>query len=122
MRQVRDLIHSGEIVQAVISRKEEYSFRENPLLLYQALRSINPSPYMYYLDFSDYSIVGASPEMLVRVEGRNVARRPIAGTRKRGTDRVEDMELEKELLSDQKERAEHVMLVDLARNDIGSVC
>ncbi len=84
VRQVRDLIHSGEIVQAVISRKEEYSFRENPLLLYQALRSINPSPYMYYLDFSDYSIVGASPEMLVRVEGRNVTTVPDRRDKKTG--------------------------------------
>jgi anthranilate synthase component 1 len=116
------LIHSGEIVQAVISRKEAYVFRENPLLLYQALRNVNPSPYMYYIDFSDYSVVGASPEMLVRVEGRSVTTVPIAGTRKRGSDDEEDRQLEKELLLDQKEQAEHVMLVDLARNDIGSVC
>jgi anthranilate synthase component I len=122
VRQVRELIHSGEIVQAVISRKEAYSFRENPLLLYQALRNVNPSPYMYYIDFSDYSVVGASPEMLVRVEGRSVTTVPIAGTRKRGSDDEEDRRLEKELLLDQKEQAEHVMLVDLARNDIGSVC
>jgi len=119
---VRDMVHAGEIVQAVISRKEAYPFREDPLSLYQALRNVNPSPYMYYIDFSDYSVVGASPEMLVRVEGRDVTTVPIAGTRKRGVDSEEDRLLEQELLLDQKERAEHVMLVDLARNDIGSVC
>lgn len=122
VRRVKELIHSGEVVQAVISRKEAYIFRENPLSLYQALRTINPSPYMYYLEFPDYSVIGASPEMLVRVEGRTVTTVPIAGTRKRGTNEEEDRTLEKELLLDQKERAEHVMLVDLARNDIGSVC
>ena len=120
--EVKELVHGGEIVQAVISRKEAYPFTEDPLSLYQALRSVNPSPYMYYIDFSDYSVVGASPEMLVRVEGRDVTTVPIAGTRKRGVDSEEDRLLEEELLNDQKERAEHVMLVDLARNDVGSVC
>ena len=94
----------------------------SPLDVYRAVRSINPSPYMFLLEFEGYSLVGASPEIHVRCEDRRVEIRPIAGTRPRGRNADEDLALEKELLADPKERAEHVMLVDLARNDIGRVC
>ncbi len=119
---VKKYIREGEIVQAVISRKEEFPFTEEPIALYRALREVNPSPYMYFLDFPGHAVVGASPEMLVRVEGKNLTTVPIAGTRKRGCTPEEDAELAIELLRDEKERAEHVMLVDLARNDAGSIC
>ena len=92
----------------------------DPFAIYAALREINPSPYMYYLDFGDEQVIGASPEMLVRVEKRRVTTVPIAGTRPRGRDAREDAQLAQELLEDPKERAEHTMLVDLARNDIGT--
>ena len=93
----------------------------DPLLLYRGLRTVNPSPYMTYLKMGDFSLVGASPEPLVRVEGRRVMTRPVAGTRRRGADAEEDALLAEELLADDKERAEHVMLVDLGRNDLGRV-
>jgi anthranilate synthase component I len=122
VEKIKEYIRQGEVIQAVLSRCEEHPFEGDPFSLYRALREVNPGPYMYYLDFSDHVVVGASPEMLVRVEGRNVTTVPIAGTRKRGQDKIEDDALERELLADLKEQAEHVMLVDLARNDIGSVC
>jgi len=119
---VREHIASGDIFQAVISRKMECDLDCSPFSVYAALREINPSPYMYYLDFGDENVIGASPEMLVRVEKRRVTTVPIAGTRPRGSDATEDARLGRELLQDEKERAEHTMLVDLARNDLGRVC
>lgn len=119
---VKNHIVAGDIFQAVLSRRLDFPVPEDPFAVYAALREINPSPYMYYLDFSEEKIIGASPEMLVRVENRRVTTVPIAGTRPRGRTVEEDVALEKELLMDKKERAEHTMLVDLARNDIGRVC
>ena len=117
----KERIKAGEIFQSVISNAREYKIKGNKLSFYQTLRNINPSPYMYHLKLGKREIIGSSPEMLVRVEGRDIETYPIAGTRKRGTTPLEDVELEKELLSDEKEKAEHLMLVDLARNDIGKV-
>lgn len=119
---VKEHIVAGDIFQAVISRRMECEVKNDPFTIYAALREINPSPYMYYLDFGDEQVIGASPEMLVRVEKRRVTTVPIAGTRPRGRDANEDTHLAQELLNDPKERAEHTMLVDLARNDIGRVC
>jgi anthranilate synthase component 1 len=117
----REHIHAGDILQAVISRQITCPYAGDPFLLYRAQRVINPGPYLYYLDFLDHQIAGSSPEMLVRVEGRTVTTVPIAGTRRRGKDEEEDLILATDLLNDPKERAEHLMLVDLARNDIGRV-
>jgi anthranilate synthase component 1 len=120
---VKEHIRAGDIFQGVISRRIDVDFRENPFSVYQALRQINPSPYMYYLNYGDdLQVIGASPEMLVRVEKRQVTTVPIAGTRPRGQTRAEDETFARELLADEKERAEHTMLVDLARNDLGRVC
>ncbi|MFA5220688.1 MAG: anthranilate synthase component I family protein [Methanoregula sp.] len=119
---VQEHIKAGDIFQAVISRKIECAVGADPFPIYTALREINPSPYMYFLDFGDEQVIGASPEMLVRVEKRQVTTVPIAGTRPRGRDKTEDNLFSRELLLDEKERAEHTMLVDLARNDIGRVC
>lgn len=115
-------IRKGDIFQVVLSQAFKTRTRSNPFDVYRALRSINPSPYMFYLNCGDFKIVGSSPEVHVRCEGRQAALRPIAGTRRRGKDAAEDARLEKELLSDPKERAEHLMLVDLGRNDLGRVC
>jgi len=114
-------VNDGDAMQVVLSQRLSRPFSGSPLSLYRALRSINPSPYMYYLDFGDFQVVGASPEILVRLEHGTVTVRPIAGTRPRGASREKDIELERELLADPKERAEHVMLVDLGRNDVGRV-
>jgi anthranilate synthase component 1 len=114
-------VQDGDIMQVVLSRRLSRPYSGSPLSLYRALRSINPSPYMFYFDFGDFQVVGASPEILVRHEGGTVTVRPIAGTRPRGATRDKDAELERELLADPKERAEHVMLVDLGRNDVGRV-
>ncbi|MDO9549535.1 MAG: anthranilate synthase component I [Methanoregula sp.] len=122
VERVKEHIVAGDIFQAVISRRMECAVKNDPFAIYAALREINPSPYMYYLDFGDEQVIGASPEMLVRVEKRRVTTVPIAGTRPRGRDAREDAQLAQELLEDPKERAEHTMLVDLARNDIGRVC
>ncbi len=122
VERVKEHIVAGDIFQAVISRRMECAVKNDPFAIYAALREINPSPYMYYLDFGDEQVIGASPEMLVRVEKRRVTTVPIAGTRPRGRDAGEDAQLAQELLEDPKERAEHTMLVDLARNDIGRVC
>ncbi|GBD03322.1 Anthranilate synthase component 1 [bacterium HR19] len=116
-------IYDGDCIQVVLSRAKEFELSDaNALSFYRILRLKNPSPYMYILDFGDIKIVGTSPEVLVRVEGRKAEVRPIAGTRRRGETEEEDKKLELELLSDEKEMAEHVMLVDLARNDLGRVC
>jgi anthranilate synthase component 1 len=115
-------IFAGEIIQVVLSQRFEVGLKTEPMNIYRALRSLNPSPYMYYLNFDDVKIIGASPELLVRCEDGIVDTRPIAGTRRRGKDAAEDESLAKDLLHDPKERAEHIMLVDLGRNDLGRVC
>ena len=117
----KQYIKDGDIFQVVLSQRLCVETDQNPFNVYRVLRLINPSPYMYYLKFSDYNIVGSSPEMLARVENGIVETCPIAGTRKRGRTKEEDENLEKELLADTKELAEHTMLVDLGRNDIGRV-
>jgi len=114
-------IFEGDIMQVVPSQRMVKPFRATPLALYRALRTINPSPYMYYFDMGEFHVVGASPEILARLEGDIVTVRPIAGTRRRGATPAEDAALEKDLLADEKERAEHIMLVDLGRNDVGRV-
>ncbi|MCC6234501.1 MAG: anthranilate synthase component I [Verrucomicrobiales bacterium] len=118
----KDYIRAGDIFQVVGSQRFSAPLTVPPMDLYRALRSVNPSPYMFLLELEGLSLVGASPEIHVRCENRCVEIRPIAGTRKRGRTEAEDLELEKELLADPKERAEHVMLIDLARNDVGRVC
>jgi anthranilate synthase component 1 len=115
-------IAAGEIFQGVVSRRIDCDYPADPFAIYTALRAMNPGPYMYYLDFGGMQIAGASPEMLVRVEKGIVTTVPIAGTRPRGQTPEEDERLGRELLADEKERAEHTMLVDLARNDLGRVC
>lgn len=122
VEKAKDYINAGDIIQVVGSQRFSAEVNASPLDVYRAVRSINPSPYMFLLEFDGYSLVGASPEIHVRCEDRRVEIRPIAGTRPRGKTTAEDLALEKELLADPKERAEHVMLVDLARNDIGRVC
>ena len=117
----REYIAAGDIMQVVLSQRMSMPFSVSPLSLYRALRSLNPSPYMFYYDFGDFHVVGASPEILVRKEGDTVTLRPIAGTRPRGATREADEKLAAELLADPKEIAEHVMLLDLGRNDVGRV-
>jgi len=118
----KQYITAGDIIQVVGSQRFSTRINASPIDLYRAARSVNPSPYMFLLEFNGFSLVGASPEIHVRCEDRSVEIRPIAGTRRRGVTPEEDAALEKELLADPKERAEHVMLVDLARNDLGRVC
>lgn len=118
----KDYIRVGDIFQVVGSQRFSAQVGLSPVDLYRALRSVNPSPYMFLLELEGFSLVGASPEIHVRCENRRVEIRPIAGTRRRGKTAEEDAALEKELLADPKERAEHVMLIDLARNDVGRVC
>jgi len=118
----KQYIKSGDIIQVVGSQRFSTPVKATPLDIYRAVRSVNPSPYMFLLELDGFSLVGASPEIHVRCEDRSVEIRPIAGTRGRGATPEEDLALEKELLADPKERAEHVMLVDLARNDLGRVC
>jgi len=117
----KEYIRAGDIVQAVVSQRWEANVQASPLQLYRALRVVNPSPYMYYLRIAGVELVGSSPETLVRCEKRVISLRPIAGTRRRGVTAEEDQEMERRLLADEKERAEHVMLVDLGRNDVGRV-
>jgi anthranilate synthase component 1 len=119
--ETKERIKAGEIFQGVISNAKEYEISGNKLYFYESLRKINPSPYMYHLKLGDQEIIGSSPEMLVRVENNVIETFPIAGTIKRGKTSLEDAKLENELLNDEKERAEHLMLVDLARNDVGKV-
>jgi anthranilate synthase component 1 len=118
----KEFIRAGDIFQIVLSQRFSREFRKSPLDLYRALRTVNPSPYMFLLETGDFALVGASPEVHVRLTGQKVEIRPIAGTRPRGKTGAEDLAFEKDLLADEKERAEHLMLVDLARNDIGRVC
>ncbi|MBI1979940.1 MAG: anthranilate synthase component I [Elusimicrobia bacterium] len=122
VEKAKEYIRAGDVIQTVLSQRFEVDLKLEPLQLYRALRSINPSPYLYLLNFKEFSIAGSSPEILVRKEGRCAMTRPIAGTRRRGETEKEDRAREKELLNDPKERAEHLMLVDLGRNDLGRVC
>ena len=121
VRRAKDYIAAGDIMQVVLSQRMQLPFAASPLSLYRALRSLNPSPYMFYYDFGDFHVVGASPEILVRKEAGTVTLRPIAGTRPRGATREADERLAMELAADPKEIAEHVMLLDLGRNDVGHV-
>ena len=118
---VKDYIVEGDAMQVVLSQRMSIPFSARPLDLYRALRSLNPSPYMFYLDLGDFHVAGSSPEILTRLEDGRVTVRPIAGTRPRGKTEAEDKLLEKELLADPKELAEHLMLIDLGRNDIGRI-
>jgi anthranilate synthase component 1 len=117
----KEYILSGDVFQVVLSQRMSVPFEARPLDVYRALRALNPSPYMYFIDLGDTQIVGSSPEVMVRVQNRQVTLRPIAGTRHRGDSTEEDLRLEQELLNDPKERAEHIMLIDLGRNDAGRV-
>jgi len=121
VKKAKQYIVDGDIMQVVLSQRLTIPFNAPPLDLYRALRSLNPSPYMYYLDLGDHHVVGSSPEILVRLEDGQITVRPIAGTRPRGEDEAADIKLERELLSDPKELAEHLMLIDLGRNDAGRV-
>src|SRR3954463_2268983 len=122
VRSIKERIAAGDIYQAVLSQRFEADVTADPFTVYRALRHVNPSPYMYFIRMGGLAIVGSSPEMLVRVEGRRVETHPIAGTRPRGQSDDEDLRLAEELKRNEKERAEHVMLVDLGRNDLGRVC
>ncbi|MDO9270478.1 MAG: anthranilate synthase component I [Methylobacter sp.] len=117
----KEYITDGDIMQVVLSQRMSIPYSASPLNLYRALRCLNPSPYMFYLNLDDFHIVGSSPEILVRLEDNMVTVRPIAGTRRRGVTPEQDIELEKDLLADPKELAEHLMLIDLGRNDVGRV-
>lgn len=117
----RDYIRDGDIMQVVLSQRLSTPFSGNAIDLYRALRTINPSPYMYFMDMNGFEIVGSSPEILVRYEADTVTVRPIAGTRKRGSSPAKDLAMEQELLNDEKELAEHLMLIDLGRNDVGRI-
>ena len=121
VRAAKEYISAGDIFQVVLSQRLDFIPGVAPFDIYRALRGVNPSPYMYFLQMGDTHVLGSSPEMLVRVTGRKLEYRPIAGTRPRGRDEAEDHKLEQEMLGDEKERAEHVMLVDLGRNDLGRV-
>jgi anthranilate synthase component I len=118
----KEYIFEGDIFQVVLSQRFQVSFKGDQFMLYRALRMVNPSPYLFYLDFEDFSLIGSSPEVLVRVQQGIAQLLPIAGTRPRGKNREEDLALEKDLISDPKEVAEHIMLVDLGRNDLSRVC
>ena len=122
VRTAKTHIAAGDIYQVVLSQRFEAEVSADPFTVYRALRHVNPSPYMYFIRMGGVSVVGSSPEMLVRVEGSHVETHPIAGTRRRGRDKEEDLRLGEELKRNEKERAEHVMLVDLGRNDVGRVC
>src|SRR4029453_17353450 len=121
VRRAKEYIAAGDVMQVVLAQRMRRPFNASPLSLYRALRSLNPSPYMFYYDFGDFHVVGASPEILVRKDGSTVTLRPIAGTRPRGGTREADEALAQELAADPKEIAEHVMLLDLGRHDVGRV-
>ena len=122
VERIREYIRAGDVMQVALAQRMSVPFTVPPIQLYRALRSLNPSPYMYFMRLDDFHIVGSSPEILAQVENGKVVNRPLAGTRRRGVDEVEDLAMEKELLADPKEIAEHLMLIDLGRNDIGRVC
>src|SRR6266566_3099652 len=119
VRKAKKYIRAGDIFQVVLSQRFSAKAQAEPFEVYRQLRALNPSPYLFCLQLNDVAIVGSSPEMLVKVQGRDVFYRPIAGTRRRGKDEAEDQRLEREMLASEKERAEHIMLVDLGRNDLG---
>lgn len=121
VEKIKAYIRQGHIFQTVLSQRWEIETKQDGFELYRQLRELNPSPYLYYFNYGDFEVIGSSPEMIVKQQGSRVYTCPIAGTRKRGKDAAEDERLRKELLSDEKERAEHVMLVDLARNDMGRI-
>ena len=121
VERAKEYIRSGDVFQVVPSQRLSVGFHARPVDVYRALRAMNPSPYMYFVDLGDTQIVGSSPEILARLKDGKVVVRPIAGTRKRGANEAEDQALEADLLADPKERAEHVMLIDLGRNDIGRI-
>ncbi len=121
VRRAKEYIAAGDVFQVVLSQRLDFKPPAEPFQIYRALRTVNPSPYMFFLKLDDLHVLGASPEMLVRVSGRKLEYRPIAGTRKRGADAAEDEKFIQQLRTDEKERAEHVMLVDLGRNDLGRV-
>lgn len=121
VERAREYIRAGDVIQVVLSQRYAQPLASHPFSIYRALRTINPSPYMFYLDLGDEVVVGASPEMMVKVSGREVSVRPIAGTIRRGVDEEEDRMLVERMLADPKERAEHIMLLDLGRNDVGRV-
>ncbi|MBU4427344.1 MAG: anthranilate synthase component I family protein, partial [Proteobacteria bacterium] len=121
VRKAKEYVVAGDVIQAVLSQRFSGKVSGDDFALYRNLRSINPSPYMFYLNFGEIRLIGASPEILVRLTDKRIQLRPIAGTRPRGNTPDEDLALEKELISDPKERAEHIMLVDLGRNDVGKV-
>ncbi len=121
VEKAKEYIRAGDIIQVVPSQRFSTEVRCEPFDIYRALRSINPSPYLFYLNMNDMVLMGSSPEVMVRLEGNQIELRPIAGTRRRGKTREEDLALEKDLLADEKEKAEHIMLVDLGRNDVGRV-
>lgn len=121
VRKTLEHIRAGDIFQAVVSRRFQTPYTGDPFRLYEEVRLLNPSPYLYFLEFGDETVIGSSPEMLVKVDGEDIFTVPIAGTRPRGKDAAEDARLAEEMLADEKEKAEHLMLVDLARNDIGKV-
>jgi anthranilate synthase component 1 len=125
VKKAKQYILDGDVMQVVLSQRMSKPFAASPLALYRALRTLNPSPYMFLFDFGDFQVVGASPEILVRLEGeggkKRITLRPIAGTRKRGATAAEDAALATDLLADEKERAEHLQLLDLGRNDVGRV-
>src|SRR4029077_6952996 len=122
VRKAKQYIRAGDIFQVVVSQRFSAKTKAEPFEIYRELRALNPSPYLFYLQMNDVSIVGSSPEMLVKVQGRDVFYRPIAGTEPRGKDEAEDQRLEKQLLASEKERAAHIVLFDLGRNDLGRVC
>ncbi len=121
VRRVKEYVYAGDVIQTVPSQRFARKTTAAPFQIYRTLRTVNPSPYMYFLSLGDFQIIGTSPEMLLRVEEGRITSHPIAGTRPRGKDEAEDMALEKELVESEKERAEHIMLVDLSRNDVGRV-
>ena len=121
VNKIKEYIYAGDVIQTVLSQRLERPTNATPLDIYRALRTLNPSPYMYYLALDGFHIVGASPELLVRVEDGIIYNFPLAGTRPRGKTKQEDEALETELMNNEKERAEHVMLVDLGRNDVGRI-
>ncbi len=117
----KEYIEAGDVFQVVLSQRFNIDFDLPPFDLYRSLRRVNPSPYLFFLNMRDFAVVGSSPEVLVGVKDRDVNIRPIAGTRKRGASLAEDEAISSELLADEKERAEHLMLLDLGRNDVGRV-
>ena len=121
VNKTKEYIAAGDVMQVVLSQRLTKNFNGNPIDMYEALRDMNPSPYMYFLDMDGFQIIGSSPEILVKLEDKKVTVRPIAGTRPRGASEAEDLQNEKDLLNDPKELAEHLMLIDLGRNDIGRI-